>query len=261
MIYIFAVVVLFLISTIPTKKNKKMEWMKGYSFHRGKFCEDQSIPENSIAAIVEAIKMKADIEIDIRITADNVLVVFHDESLHRMCNVDGLIENMTYDAIQEYSLKETKEHIPTFEQVLHVVDGQINLIIEIKPTSRVDQVCTLVMEHLFDYQGNYAICSFHPMIVTYFKKYFPDVIRGQIIKNFLNDKQHKLITRVLLTINGFNFYTRSDFISVHYSIVLYFVWMKLFHSMICTWAISDAYIVSKLIKKVDHLIIEFVNYD
>ena len=172
MIYIFAVVVLFLISTIPTKKNKKMEWMKGYSFHRGKFCEDQSIPENSIAAIVEAIKMKADIEIDIRITADNVLVVFHDESLHRMCNVDGLIENMTYDAIQEYSLKKTKEHIPTFEQVLHVVDGQINLIIEIKPTSRVDQVCTLVMEHLFDYQGNYAICSFHPMIVTYFKKYF-----------------------------------------------------------------------------------------
>src|SRR5690554_251159 len=189
MVYVVLGIVLFMLSTIPTKKNKKMEWMKGYSFHRGKYYKDQSIPENSLQAIQSSVDERVDIEFDVRITQDNQLIVFHDETLQRMCGVDMQVEDMTYDAICELLLKNTDQKIPTFKEALKIVNGKVNLIIEIKPTEKINTVCNLVMSELENYQGQFAICSFHPMIVTYFKKYYPTVIRGQIIKNFLNDKR------------------------------------------------------------------------
>lgn len=261
MVYVALVLLVLLLTTIPTKKNKNMKWMKGYSFHRGKFSKDQSIPENSLAAIQASINQQVDIEFDVRITQDNQLIVFHDETLERMCGVDLYVENMTYDAVKEFYLKDTHQTIPTLKEVLDLVEGKVNLLIEIKPTQQIETVCQLVIQNLEYYNGNYAICSFHPMVVAYFKKHHPEIIRGQIIRNFLFDKKQTFVNRIMLTINGFNFYTRSDFISVQYQMVEWFTWMRFFNAFVCTWAVHDKKWLNRLKKKVDHMIIEYINYE
>ena len=81
MIYIILVVLLVVASLIPTKKNKNLDWMVGHSYHRGKYQSDQSIGENSLEAIQLAVDDQVDIEIDVRITSDQELVVFHDANL------------------------------------------------------------------------------------------------------------------------------------------------------------------------------------
>ncbi len=261
MVYVTLVVMIFLFTTIPTKKKKKMEWMEGYSFHRGKFSKNQSIPENSLAAFEASVEQQVDIEFDVRITQDNQLIVFHDETLERMCGVDLYVENMTYDAIKAFYLKDTHQIIPTLKEVLDLVDGKVNLLIEVKPTKQIELICQLVMQHLKYYPGNYAICSFHPMLVAYFKKHYPEIIRGQIIRNFLFDKKQTYVNRIMLTFNGFNFYTRSDFISVQYQMVEWFTWMRFFNALVSTWAVHDKKWLNRLNKKVDHMIIEFIDYE
>ena len=80
--------------------------------HRGAF-NNIDIPENSLLAFKKAIDMKWDIELDVQLTKDNVLVVFHDEDLKRMtgiskkiCDVDKYMKvyeryERLYDAVRD----------------------------------------------------------------------------------------------------------------------------------------------------------------
>ena len=63
--------------------------------HRGVF-NNIDIPENSIKAFSEAVKLGYAVEFDVQLTLDNVLVVFHDDNLLRMTGYDLDIQNTTY---------------------------------------------------------------------------------------------------------------------------------------------------------------------
>ena len=260
MIYIILVILLVVASLVPTKKNKNLDWMVGHSYHRGKYQSDQSIGENSLEAIQLAVDDQVDIEIDVRITSDQELVVFHDANLKRMCGVDLNIESLSLDQLKEYPLKDSGSKIPGFVEMLEVVDGKIGLIIEIKPTQHIQAVSDKLMFQLKDYHGNYAICSFDPFILNYFKEHYPHVIRGQIIFNFFKNKDLVWWKQILLNINGFNIMSRSDYISVHYSMVKYFSWMRWFKAFIVSWTISQKYVADDVKRKVDHMIIEHLEH-
>lgn len=259
MIYILIGIVVVLLSLIPTRKRKDLTWMKGYSYHRGKYTQDQRIGENSKAAITLAMADQRPAEIDVRITSDQELVVFHDASLLRMCGVDALVESLTLKEVQAHPLSVSQAAIPSLQEVLKLVGGSIGLIIEIKPTTHIAATCEALMAQLENYNGNYAICSFDPFIVGYFKKHYPYVIRGQIIHNFFKNKDLSWLKKVLLTTNGFNGWTRNDYLSLHYTMVPYYAWMRWLNGFICTWTISDVDMYKKIEKKVDHMIIEFIN--
>ena len=62
--------------------------------HRGMF-DNKKIPENSIKAFKKALKYNYSIELDVQLTKDNILVVFHDENLKRMTNIDKLLKDTT----------------------------------------------------------------------------------------------------------------------------------------------------------------------
>lgn len=93
-------------------------------------------PENTIPSFKEALKYNIDgIETDIHLTKDNKLVVFHDFSLERMCNVKGYINEYTYEELKKMRVKD-KEHIPLLYEVLELfIDNDINLNIELKASS------------------------------------------------------------------------------------------------------------------------------
>ena len=94
--------------------------------------------ENSLSCIEKGISTGADmIEVDLHLTADNRIVVCHDQTLNRTTNGKGRIENMTLEQIQSLRLLNpdrsvSNETIPTLEQVLELCKGRSRLLLEIK---------------------------------------------------------------------------------------------------------------------------------
>jgi len=123
---------------------------------------------------------KHGIELDIRFTKDKQLVVFHDDTLLRMCGVDQRVDAFTYAELQEFRLLDSDEQIPLFSEVLSLVNGRIPLLVEIKTGPENALLCQHAYDMLQTYQGLYCIESFHPMIVRWFKKHAPQILRGQL---------------------------------------------------------------------------------
>ena len=99
--------------------------------------EHPAFPENSLAAMKEAIRNGVDIiELDVRETKDGVLVIMHDKTLNRTTTGRGPVAEMTYDQLQQLFLlhegKPTAEKIPTFKEVLDLVKGKVMLDIDYK---------------------------------------------------------------------------------------------------------------------------------
>jgi len=98
--------------------------------HRGDW---RFAPENSLAAIDNAIKMGVDIvEIDVQRTKDGHIILMHDKTLDRTTTGKGLVSEWTLDSINTLKLKngcaiKTKENIPTLEEALLHAKGKIML--------------------------------------------------------------------------------------------------------------------------------------
>ena len=132
--------------------------------HRGLF-DNQTRCENSLSAFEAAAQAGYGIELDLQMTADGKIVVFHDDDLQRMCSSPLVIEQATYAQLQEYNLGETFEKIPLFSQVLAQVNGRVPLIVEIKSTERIERTCLKVYDLLRNYPGDYCIESMNPLIM------------------------------------------------------------------------------------------------
>lgn len=99
--------------------------------------EHPDFPENSIAAIKEAMRHGVDIiEIDVRETKDGIMVIMHDKTLDRTTTGKGLVTDITYKQLQQLYLlhdgKPTAEKIPTFTDVLNLTKGSVMLDIDYK---------------------------------------------------------------------------------------------------------------------------------
>jgi glycerophosphoryl diester phosphodiesterase len=195
------------------KQVKDLRWIQEHDIaHRGYYTKDQSIPENSISAFRRAIEHGYSIELDINVTQDGTVVSFHDHTLDRICGDSRSLSEVNYDEIRHLTLFQSKEHIPSLQEVLDTVSGKVPLLIELKPKGDVKLLCESFVEVMKDYQGAYAIFSFHPKVVYWFKKNHPEVIRGQIAEFFKRDSIH-CIFKYLLKTMFFNRFTKPDFIS------------------------------------------------
>ena len=111
------------------------------SIHRG---DSMNYPENSIEGIISAIQMGGDnVEIDVRRTKDNVLVLMHDEKLIRTTDwaekngKNGLptseyLADWTFEELRQLRLKErngnlTEYIIPTLQEALQVCCERITI--------------------------------------------------------------------------------------------------------------------------------------
>lgn len=96
--------------------------------HRGDW---RNYPENSLAAIDNAIKMGVDIvELDVQRTKDGVLMLMHDPALDRTTTGKGKIAEITWDSIAKLKLKNgcairTIHKVPTLEEALLHAKGKI----------------------------------------------------------------------------------------------------------------------------------------
>ncbi|MCR4562478.1 MAG: hypothetical protein K5694_04685 [Bacilli bacterium] len=99
--------------------------------HRG-LHNKEGIPENSMKAFENALKHDVAMEFDLHLTSDGHLVVFHDDDLKRMTGKDGVIEKMTLAHLREnYKLPDGSD-IPTYQEVLNLVQEKVPLVVELK---------------------------------------------------------------------------------------------------------------------------------
>lgn len=149
--------------------------------HRGLHDGNDNLPENSLSAFQNAIDKNYAIELDIHQLKDGNLAVFHDNTLKRVCGEDVKISSLTTEDLKKYKLFDTDETIPTLDEVLEKVNGKVPLLIEIKSFDLNGKLESKLYEKLQKYKGEYAIESFNPYTLNWFKKNAPEVLRGQLI--------------------------------------------------------------------------------
>lgn len=170
--------------------------------HRG--LTNTQFPENSLPAFENAVQNNVPIELDVQLISDGTLIVFHDKTLQRVTGKDGYVKNLTVADLDELRILGTDNKIPTISEALDVISGKVPVLIEIKSeTGKIGTLEKKLWEILKHYDGEYAIQSFNPFSLEWFKNNAPSVIRGQLSSSF-KGQNLGFFKRILLTRMVFN---------------------------------------------------------
>lgn len=124
--------------------------------------------ENSYAACKNALDANVALEIDVHLTKDNKLVVFHDYSLLRMYQRCNIVECTTYQKLQKISAKKGAK-IPLLSDILQLIDGKVPIFIEIKTLKNAKKLCDELIKQLQNYSGKKVVFGFNHRAIRYIK--------------------------------------------------------------------------------------------
>ena len=171
---------LWMLAPGKASKRQKAPFLGRNFAHRGLHSRDKSVPENSLEAFRLAASQNYGVELDVQLSKDGQVVVFHDDDLKRACGQDGRICDYTLEDLRAFPLFRSQEHIPLLADVLAVFAGRQPLIVEIKHCPRPKELCSAVREMLGAYPGPACVESFDPLIVSDFRRNDPKRLRGQL---------------------------------------------------------------------------------
>lgn len=170
---VLCLVILFL---VWPDDGKKAESFRGKRIaHRG--LHGGSVVENTLPAFQRAVEQGYGVELDIQLSSDGVAVVTHDYDLKRVFGVDRKVKNCTAEELKALG-------VPTLREVLDVLDGKVPLVAELKGEDGDLSVCQKAAEVLDGYGGLYCVESFNPLLLRWFKRNRPAVVRGQLSTRF-----------------------------------------------------------------------------
>lgn len=165
--------------------------------HRG----SNNFPENSLQAFTEAVSMNVDvIETDVRLTRDEEIVIFHDESVDRITNEKGKICDLNLEELKlldmGYYFKDKNGNFPFRSKNYYILtldelfttfpDIQINLDIKSSNKIAVELVGSKIKQ--YDRENNVIVGSFHQKIIESFRDKFTviNTVAGpKDVKNFI----------------------------------------------------------------------------
>ncbi|WP_322154281.1 glycerophosphodiester phosphodiesterase family protein [Paratractidigestivibacter sp.] len=191
--------------------------------HRG--LHGEGAPENSVAAFLRARDHGFGVELDVHLTADGELAVIHDSEIERMCGYAGVVEEMTMAELRECRLAGTDEQIPTFDEALAVYEcdptGETELappvIVELKTRGKnAAALCEKAMACLDNHLVRYCVESFDPRVLVWLRRHRPEVMRGQLAQNFLEEDWRPFHQRIGGTVLLGNAATRPDFVAYRF---------------------------------------------
>ena len=210
-----AAVLLFLVYPArPSRAQRAMLERRTYA-HRGLYTADQRVPENSLPAFRAAVEAGYGVELDVQLTRDGQIVVFHDDTLLRACGVESRVDAFSYaELTAQMRLFGTDERIPLFFEVLSVLEGRVPAIVELKTGGDRFGLCERTLQMLRAYDGPYCVESFDPFIVRWFRRNAPDVVRGQLSEQMRHSRPALGVWKSLLLSRACsNFATRPHFIA------------------------------------------------
>ena len=262
LIFILTLIILYLIAIMPklTHLHDLTPWRGRYYAHRGLHQSRKKSPENSMIAFRLAVENQYGIELDVQLSKDKIPVVFHDYSLERVCGIDKKVCELTLLELQQLNLYHSMEHIPTFQSVLEMIHGQVPLIVELKVEGHNTSVCDIVAPMLDRYNGLYCIQSFNPLVLLWYKKKLPSIMRGQLSSNLIKDKEEgKKFTYFVLQNLLLNFITKPDFISynyIHRYMLSFILCRRLYGTTTFAWTIKSQEALDECLKDFDFFIFD-----
>lgn len=179
--------------------------------HRGLW--GPTAPENTLPAFEAAVQAGYGIELDVQLTKDHEVAVFHDNDLYRCCGIHADIHQITLQDAQQYKVCGSSQSIPSLSDVLQCIDGQVPVILEIKTCRDIYLLCQKTADLLEKYHGAFCIESFNPMAVRWFRIHRPGWIRGQLVFSIYGKKYAKKPAYFLLASLLQNVLGRPDFLA------------------------------------------------
>ena len=218
LILILVLALLWVLAVSGRSNHPGMKNLQGWGYaHRG--LHGSGAAENSMTAFRLALENGYGMEFDLHLLKDGNLGVMHDSLLNRTTGQPGRMEDLTTEDLTRYPLEGTQDTIPTFSDVLKLVNGKVPLIIELKPEDgNHARLAETACKMLTGYKGVYCIESFDPRCIAWLRRHRPDIIRGQLSENFFRDRTDLSdVLKFLLTHNLLNFLSRPDFIAYKFS--------------------------------------------
>ncbi len=174
--------------------------------HRGLHDVAHAIAENSLPAFWAAARAGYPVELDVRLLADGEVVVFHDRELDRLTSATGPTAARTSEEIAAFMLlgasvgddpKREDARIPLLHDVLDLIAGATPLLIEIKNEGDVGALEAATVAALEGYNGAFAIQSFNPGTVRWWRDTAPAVTRGLLAGDFRSEPVDDAVRRRL----------------------------------------------------------------
>ena len=219
MIAILIIAILYILCIMPRlfQRPDYTQFRSEQFAHRGFHNKDVKRPENSMSAFKMAVELGYGIELDVQLTKDNQVVVFHDFDLKRMCGIEKAVSECTYEELLNFKLLDSEEQIPLLKDVLTLVEGKVSLLVELKCKNSKDNIAEQADKLLNKYEGRYYIESFHPLALRWYKINRPEIIRGQLAECY--ERQKKVEQNIVFFLQQhliFNFLCKPDFISYNW---------------------------------------------
>jgi glycerophosphoryl diester phosphodiesterase len=125
-------------------------------------------PENTLLSIRRAMDIGVDaVEIDVRLSKDNALVVMHDATVDRTTNGRGAVNSLAVNEIKKLDAGKG-ETVPTLQEVFDLTGDKVTTVIELKEEGTERLVVELVEKNKLD--DNVYVISFWHMLVRTVKK-------------------------------------------------------------------------------------------
>ena len=226
----------------PAKRRDQMQKYKRVKYaHRGFHGDGRA--ENSMSAFAAAKELGFGIELDVRLSKDGELVVFHDADLTRVAGIDGKVIDFTAEELSKMSLSGTADGIPTLREVLELIDGAVPLLIEVKMAGDESGIAEKLVEVIEGYKGDFIVESFNPFALKTVKRARPDIMLGMLSMEYTKDERYrgKLLYKLLQNLQ-LNFLVRPDFIAYDkngYSVPNLRFIRKTFGTPLLAWTIKS----------------------
>jgi len=168
---------------------KDTNFLKTNLFVNKGIYDNQITYENTIESFKEAIKNKYSIILSVNLTKDNIIIVYYDNDLTRLMNLKDKINSITYEELNYLC----SYHVPTLEETLKLINGETEIILDIRTTSHKYYLEKILAFYLDNYQGSFGILSKFAKSINWFNKNRPNFIVGEVLTKKSNLSLNNII--------------------------------------------------------------------
>ena len=151
--------------------------------HRG-LHRAPGIVENTLISFAASLELGAGIECDLRLTADDQIIVFHDADVVRLCGSPEVIGQSTLAGLSHLSVG--GEPLPALAHLLALVAGRAPMLLEAKIDRNLWRFGRALIAALNGYSGPYGVMSFDPRLLRWLNTNAPHMRRGLVIRDSLS---------------------------------------------------------------------------
>ena len=163
------------------------DWLRSMPIAQRGLHDNINIAENSKTAIIKAIDANYALELDVNFTKDNIPIIFHDNLLSRMTNLDGYVNLTDYETIKNGRLLKQEDVVLSLAEALEIINSRVPILFNIAGTLPIS-VCKTFYDAVKNYQGEFAVESTNPYTLEWFKLNAPRIKRGQRAGAYKHEK-------------------------------------------------------------------------